>query len=109
MLEATKRNSDLETSQIAENAQYFYTTAEKDAFANDPKSHLQYRLKLEQSMNGLFRIFVRGSEESIGAERSMREEMIRRIGPGHEELKEKLIPTWAPGCAFVPTSKALEC
>ncbi len=24
--------------------------------------------------------------------------MYRRIGPGHEELKEKLIPSWPPGC-----------
>lgn len=26
------------------------------------------------------------------------EEMNRRIGPGHEKLKEFIIPNWAPGC-----------
>src|SRR5947209_17515931 len=24
--------------------------------------------------------------------------MHRRMGPGHEELKERIIPKWAPGC-----------
>jgi cation diffusion facilitator CzcD-associated flavoprotein CzcO len=28
----------------------------------------------------------------------MRAEMYRRLGPGHDELKERLIPKWPPGC-----------
>lgn len=43
-------------------------------------------------------MFIRGSETSKAAEASMRAEMLARIGPGHEELKEKLIPSWPPGC-----------
>lgn len=50
-------------------------------------------------MNDLYEMFIRDSETSKAAEVSMRAEMLKRIGPGHEELKEKLIPSWPPGCA----------
>lgn len=49
-------------------------------------------------MNAGFDVFVSGSEASETAEKFMREEMKPRIGPGHEDLKAKLIPTWSPGC-----------
>ena len=32
------------------------------------------------------------------AKQAMMEEMKRRIGPGHDDLKEKMIPQWPPGC-----------
>lgn len=39
----------------------------------------------------------------------MLQEMHRRIGPGHEELKEKLIPSWPPGCRRItPGDRYLE-
>ncbi len=77
---------------------YFYTDAEKKRFRGDPEHHLQYRKKLDADFNASYDIFIAGSDASQRAEAGMKAEMIRRIGPGHEELKEKLIPSWPPGC-----------
>ncbi|OCK82817.1 cyclohexanone monooxygenase [Lepidopterella palustris CBS 459.81] len=81
-----------------EGAQYYFTEAEKRRFREDPEYHLQYRKGLEQEVNSVFSVFIAGSDYSKGAEEAMRAEMIRRIGPGHEDLAERLIPTWPPGC-----------
>jgi hypothetical protein len=80
------------------NAQYYFSEAEKKKFRDDPEFHLQYRKKLESAVNNLFEMFVKDSETNKAAETAMRAEMLRRIGPGNEELKEKLIPSWPPGC-----------
>jgi len=80
------------------NAQYYFSDAEKQRFRDDPEFHLQYRKKLESAVNNLFEMFIRDSDTNKAAEKLMRAEMHRRIGPGHEDLKEKLIPTWPPGC-----------
>jgi hypothetical protein len=84
--------------EVPSNAQYFYSDEEKKAFRDDPEFHLEYRKKLESSVNNLFDMFLKDSETNRAAERLMKAEMLRRIGPGHEELKEKLIPCWPPGC-----------
>jgi hypothetical protein len=107
VLANNKKESRLDATQIPDNAQYYYTEEEKEEFANDPEKHLQYRLQLEQSMNGLFRTFIRGSNESSGARQVMREERIRRLGSGQEKLVEKLIPSWAPGCGLHLVAKIL--
>lgn len=78
--------------------QYYFTEAEKKRFRDDPDFLLQYRQHLEGSVNTMFGVFLAGSEQSKMAKELMTEEMMRRIGPGHEELKAKLIPTWSPGC-----------
>ncbi|KAF2713478.1 cyclohexanone monooxygenase [Pleomassaria siparia CBS 279.74] len=78
--------------------QYWYTDGEKQRFRDDPGFHLAYRRTLEASVNAAFDMFIRDSEASKAADEGMRAEMKRRIGPGHEELKEKLIPSWPPGC-----------
>ena len=79
-------------------AQYYYTEEEKQRFKDDPEYHLLYRKKLESAVNNLFDMFISGSEVSKSAEEQMRLEMERRIGPGHDELKNRLIPSWPPGC-----------
>jgi cation diffusion facilitator CzcD-associated flavoprotein CzcO len=79
-------------------AQYWYTGEDKKRFREDPVHHLQYRQTLESYVNNLFDMFIAGSDTSKGAETLMRAEMERRIGPGHEELKSRLIPSWPPGC-----------
>ncbi|KAL2436581.1 FAD-binding monooxygenase tazF [Exophiala dermatitidis] len=78
--------------------QYFYTEEDKRQFRENPDELLAYRKKLESQFTGTFDIFIAGSQMSKDAQRLMRDEMYRRIGPGHEELKKNLIPTWAPGC-----------
>ncbi|KAI1630504.1 cyclohexanone monooxygenase [Exophiala viscosa] len=80
------------------NAQYYFSAEEKKRFRENPDEFLEYRTNLEAKVNSLFDMFVTGSETSKYAEKMMREEMNRRIGPGNEELKERLIPKWAPGC-----------
>lgn len=83
---------------IPSNAQYFFSDEEKKKFRDDPAFHLQYRKKLESAVNNLFEMFLKETETNREAERLMKAEMHRRLGPGHEELKEKLIPRWPPGC-----------
>lgn len=79
-------------------AQYYYSEEEKRRFKDDPDYHLLYRRKLESSVNNLFDMFIAGSDTSRLAQEQMRTEMERRIGPGHDELKKRLIPSWPPGC-----------
>jgi hypothetical protein len=75
-----------------------YTPEEKDRFRNDPDSLLNYRKTLESKMGKKFNTFLRGTQDSKNAKRIITEDMLRKIGPGHDELKKKLIPTWSPGC-----------
>lgn len=79
-------------------AQYYYSEEEKKQFRENPQQHLEYRQSLEGAANMLFDMFIANSKTSEEAETNMRAEMHRRIGEGHEELKEKLIPSWPPGC-----------
>ncbi|KAK6380739.1 hypothetical protein LTS17_004939 [Exophiala oligosperma] len=78
--------------------QYYYTEEEKQRFKNDPDYHLHYRRKLESSVNNLFDMFIADSDTSRQTQEQLRTEMERRIGPGHDELKKRLIPSWPPGC-----------
>ena len=43
-------------------------------------------------------MYQQGSEMSNAFRKLITEEMHRRIGPGHEELKKHIIPKWSPGC-----------
>lgn len=95
---AVKNPSGEPVQQSEPAAQYYYTEEEKQRFKDDPEHHLLYRKKLESSVNNLFDMFIAGSEVSKSAEEQMRQEMERRIGPGHDELKKRLIPSWPPGC-----------
>jgi cation diffusion facilitator CzcD-associated flavoprotein CzcO len=91
--------SDRETQDDGKLAkQYWYTEEDKQRFRDDPEYLLLYRKKLESAVNNLFDMFISGSDVSKGAHEMMRAEMNRRIGPGHEELKQRLIPKWSPGC-----------
>ena len=83
---------------LPSDAQYFFSDEEKAKFRDDPEFHLQYRKKLESSVNNLFEMFLKDTETNRAAEKLMKAEMHRRLGSGHEELKEKLIPQWPPGC-----------
>lgn len=100
MLEAEQKKfqKNGEESTTKPQAQYYYTEEDKKNFRENPQAHLEYRRGLEGAANTLFDIFIKDSEASRGVEVLMRSEMHRRIGPGHEELKEKLIPQWPPGC-----------
>lgn len=100
VLEATKKISTDTNQAERPDAQYIYTEQEKQKFRDDPDALLQFRKDLEASFNSMGEIFIRGHEVSKNAEKHMRAEMERRIGPGHVELKQRLIPTWAVGCKY---------
>ena len=78
--------------------QYEFTAAEKQRFRDDPEFHLQFRKGIEAEINGLFGMYRQGSELSQQFRQVITDEMNRRMGPGHEELKNFIIPKWSPGC-----------
>lgn len=78
--------------------QYEFTDEDKRRFKEDPDFHLQFRKEIEAEINGLFGMYRQGSELSDLFRKVITDEMHRRMGPGNEELKNFIIPTWAPGC-----------
>lgn len=78
--------------------QYTFTDEDKKRFANDPEYHLDFRKRIEAEINSLFGMYQQGSDMNNAFRKLVTEEMHRRIGPGHEELKKHIIPKWAPGC-----------
>ena len=86
-------------------AQYVYSKEEKQGFRDDPQCLLEYRQELEATVNLSFDVFLQNSDLSKGYEAYMRDDMLRRIGGGHEELKARIFPNWAPGCTSDPASR----
>jgi cation diffusion facilitator CzcD-associated flavoprotein CzcO len=78
--------------------QYTFSEEEKKRFAEDPEYHLNFRKRIEAEINSLFGMYQQGSEMSNTFRKLITEEMNRRMGPGHEELKKFIIPKWSPGC-----------
>jgi len=78
--------------------QYTFTDKDKAKFKNDPEYFLMFRKRIEAEINSLFGMYQQGSEMSDAFRAAITEEMHRRIGPGHEKLKEFIIPKWSPGC-----------
>ncbi|OAA62749.1 Flavin monooxygenase-like protein [Niveomyces insectorum RCEF 264] len=78
--------------------QYTFSEEEKQRFRDDPAYHLQFRRRIEAEINSLFGMYQQGSAMSNHFRKVITEEMERRIGPGHEDLKKFIIPKWAPGC-----------
>lgn len=83
---------------------HYYTEQEKQAFRNDESFHLAYRKLLESKMGKKFPVFIRGTEDNIRAKQMFKEDMLRKLGPGLDELKDKLIPEWSPGCRRMTVS-----
>lgn len=81
-------------------AQHHFTKQEIERFQQDPEYHIQFRKKMENAMNNSTDVFVVGTEMHTAARKMMQAEMEKRLGPGNEELKKRLIPTWAPGTAL---------
>lgn len=78
--------------------QYTFTEADKKKFAENPDYLLQFRKKIEAEINSLFGMYQQGSEMSDQFREVIRTEMLKRMGPGNEELKKFIIPNWSPGC-----------
>lgn len=78
--------------------QYKFTEEDKKRFRDDPEYHLTFRKSIESEINGLFGMYHQGSELSNIFRETITKEMHRRMGPGHEKLKEFIIPKFSPGC-----------
>jgi hypothetical protein len=77
---------------------HVYVEEEKTQFRSDPAFFLRYRKDLETKMTKSFPVLLRGTPLNIWAKKAIHENMLAKIGLGHDEIKEKLIPTWSPGC-----------
>jgi cation diffusion facilitator CzcD-associated flavoprotein CzcO len=78
--------------------QYKFSEEEKQKFKDDPAYYLDFRKRIEAEINSLFGMYQQGSDMNNAFRKLVTEEMHRRMGPGHEKLKEFIIPKWAPGC-----------
>ncbi|KIW82108.1 hypothetical protein Z517_05135 [Fonsecaea pedrosoi CBS 271.37] len=94
-----------DAQKIDENSQpaaavgkHYYIEAEKQRFRTDAEFHLQYRKRLESALTEMFPMFLRGTKLNVQARESMRASMLAKIGEGHDELKQRFIPQWSPGC-----------
>ncbi|KAL6849718.1 hypothetical protein ACO1O0_009261 [Amphichorda felina] len=96
VLESDLRKGD--TNDQPGNRQYTFTEEDKKRFRDDPAYHLDFRKRIEAEINSLFGMYQQGSDMSDTFRKVITEEMNRRMGPGHEKLKEFIIPKWSPGC-----------
>lgn len=83
---------------------HYYTEEEKQAFREDADFHLAYRKELEAKMGKKFQAFLRGSEDNVTFKKKFQEDMRRKLGPRREELANKVIPNWSPGCRRMTVS-----
>ncbi|KAH8159956.1 hypothetical protein CIB48_g8289 [Xylaria polymorpha] len=75
-----------------------YTEAEKRAMRDDPAGFLSYRKTVDQILQRWFGVFIRDSPVQQEAVRLMTMSIRERFGGDHEELAEKFIPDFGPGC-----------
>jgi cation diffusion facilitator CzcD-associated flavoprotein CzcO len=93
-------NDDLQKGQDVDPGQRQYTFTEADIkkFKEDPEYHLEFRKKIEAEINSLFGMYQQNSELQNQFKDVITKEMQRRMGPGHEKLKEFISPKWSVGC-----------
>jgi hypothetical protein len=82
---------------------HVYLEEEKFGFRAD-KGFFLYRNDLEARLTKSFPILLRGSPLNLWARAAMRESMMAKIGRGHDEQKERLIPEWSSGCSRITVS-----
>lgn len=93
-------NDDLQKGQDVDpgQRQYTFTEADINKFKQDPEYHLEFRKKIEAEINSLFGMYQQNSALQNQFKDAITKEMHRRIGPGHEKLKQFMIPKWSVGC-----------
>lgn len=94
-----------QTSKPAAAGKHQYTEEEKEKMRTDPEAFLKYRKEVDGALQKGFSVFLRGSDLNVMAKKGMAEMIRARIGPGHEDLKEKFIPKWSPGCRRMTVGK----
>ncbi|KAJ6005153.1 FAD/NAD(P)-binding domain-containing protein [Penicillium sp. IBT 35674x] len=78
--------------------QYQFTVADKKRFHDDPQFYLRFRKEIEAEINTLFPMYIQNSNISKQFRKLITNEMLQRMGPGHEELKKFIVPIFSPGC-----------
>ncbi|KAF2638749.1 FAD/NAD(P)-binding domain-containing protein [Massarina eburnea CBS 473.64] len=78
--------------------QYDFTVADIKKFSEDPEYHLDFRKRIEAEINSLFGMYMQDSELSNQMREVITKEMHRRMGPGHQDLKDFITPNFSPGC-----------
>lgn len=90
--------ADPDAADPAAAGKHKYTEKEKQRFREDPEYHLKYRTTIERNIaNGGWDMFNRGTELHKMVKTSMQESMRQRLAQ-RDDLKERIIPTWSPGC-----------
>ncbi|VTT64604.1 unnamed protein product [Fusarium fujikuroi] len=88
---------------------HVYSEKDKEEFRRDPGAHLQYRKGLEATLTRNFPFFLRDSPMSQWATAAVKQDMLKKLESADEELKQKLIPSWPPGCRRItPSNDYLE-
>ncbi|KEF56736.1 uncharacterized protein A1O9_06926 [Exophiala aquamarina CBS 119918] len=81
--------------------QYKFTEEDKKRFRDDPEYFLRFRKEIEAEINSLFEMYISRSDVQVQFRDVIEKEMLRRLGPGNEKLKEFIIPKWSVGCRRV--------
>ncbi|KAK4556593.1 hypothetical protein LTR86_006164 [Recurvomyces mirabilis] len=93
----TNEEADPESMNPAAAGKHQYTEKEKQRFRDDPEYHLKYRQRMEGSIVGGWDMFYRSSDLNVQVRKYMQEQMRERLGD-RDDLKERIIPAWSPGC-----------
>jgi cation diffusion facilitator CzcD-associated flavoprotein CzcO len=93
----TNTDADLDAQDPAAAGKHLYTEKEKKRFREDPAYLQAYRTRMEKSAASGWDLFYRGSELNLKFKESTQNSMRERLGT-REDLKQKLVPTWSPGC-----------
>jgi cation diffusion facilitator CzcD-associated flavoprotein CzcO len=104
----TNKEADPDAMDPAAAGKHKYTELERKRFREDPEYLQAYRTRLEQSVASGWDMFYRGSELNVQVKAHVQESMRQRLGD-RDDLKEKIIPSWSPGCRrLTPGEEYLE-
>ncbi|PVH70029.1 FAD/NAD(P)-binding domain-containing protein [Cadophora sp. DSE1049] len=96
--DTSKIPTDRAALAAVSHSQMEFSEKQQKRFREDPAYHLKFRKEIEGTINAGVDLFIRGTKQHAAAYKAFKEGMTKRIGPGFEDLKEKLIPSWSPGC-----------
>ena len=93
----TNTDADPDAQNPAAAGKHHYTEKEKQKFREDPEYLQAYRTRIEKGFASGWDMFYRGSELNLKFKEFTQGSMRERLGT-REDLKDKLIPNWSPGC-----------
>ncbi|EME83413.1 uncharacterized protein MYCFIDRAFT_59080 [Pseudocercospora fijiensis CIRAD86] len=93
----TNTEADPLAQDPAAAGKHHYTEREKQRFRTDPEYLQNYRTRMEKSFMAGWDMFYRGSELNVKFKDFVQNSMRARLGD-RDDLKERLIPDWSPGC-----------